>query len=319
MPLVAVNDLGPLPRDLCSAALGWSPECIEAFQEFVLARLANANTRVAYARACAGFIQWSAAQSLALGSVRPVHLAAYVRKLELRLAPSSVVVHLTAIRRMFAWFVERQLLPLNPASSTRSARSKVHTGATPALTADEVSALYAEFTSNHPRDARDRALISLMLYCFLRISAVLALRAEDVDLQSVPGAVRVREKGDQLRSIPLHPQARADLADYLALVPIKGRQALFVALKHGGTVPAAAPLRREQAYMLVRRRLASAGIDRIAGCHAFRATGITRFLSQGGRIETAAHLAGHVSLRTTQLYDRRQHDAAATELALLSF
>jgi integrase len=220
---------------------------------------------------------------------------------------------------MFAWFVERQLLSHNPASSTRSARNKVHSGSTPALTAAEVSALYAGFRPDDARDMRDRAMISLMLYGFLRISAVLALRAEDVDLQTDPGSVRVREKGDQLRSIPLHPRARADLVAYLALRPIKGRQALFVALRNGASKPAFAPLRREQAYTLVRRRLAKAGIERIAGCHAFRATGITRFLSQGGRIETAAHLAGHASLRTTQLYDRRQHDAAATELTLLSF
>lgn len=314
-----MNDLKPLHGELHLAAASWSPECIEALQEFLLARVTNAHTRMAYARACAGFIQWSTEQSLAIDGIRPLHVASYVRLLALRLAPSSVVVHLTAIRRMYAWFVERQLIAQNPASSTRAARARVSAGTTPALTAAEVSALYGGFRPGHARDTRDRAMISLMLYGFLRVSAVLALRADDIDLGANPPTVRVREKGDQLRSVPLHPRACADLASYLSLVPMKGKQVLFCASKGRNAGPHAQPLRREQVYMLIRRRLEKAGIERIAGCHSFRATGITRFLTQGGRIETAAHLAGHASLRTTQLYDRRQHDAAAVELTLLTF
>jgi len=316
---VTVNDLDPLPHELRSAAVDWPRECLEAIQEFLLARQTNAHTRSAYSRACAGFIRWAVVQGLPLGGLRPVHVASYVTQLSPRLASTSIAVHLTAIRRMFAWLVERQLLPQNPASTTRCARVRVLAGSTPALTGAEIAALYASFRPQHPRDARDRALISLMLYSFLRVSAVLALTREDVALGGSPATVRVREKGDQLRSIPLHAQARADLEAYLALVPVRGRQLLFHGLASRSGASAGTPLRREQVYVLVRRRLLRAGIERIAGCHAFRATGITRFLSQGGRIETAAHLAGHASLRTTQLYDRRERDAAASELALLSF
>lgn len=314
-----MNDLDPIHGELQLVAASWPPAFIEALQEFLLARVTNGHTRIAYARACAGFIQWLTTQSVAIDSVRPMHVASYVRQLGLRLAPSSVVVHLTAIRRMLAWFVERQLIVTNPASTTRTVRNRVMSGSTPALTADEVAALYAHFRPGHARDARDRAMISLMLYSFLRISAVLALRVDDLDIASCPATVRVREKGDQLRSIPLHPQACADLAEYLVLLPLKGRQLLFCASRGHTAGLQAQALRREQVYRLVRRRLANAGIERIAGCHSFRATGITRFLTQGGRIETAAHLAGHASLRTTQLYDRRQRDAAAAELNLLSF
>lgn len=304
---------------LPSTVHGHASACFEGMQEFLLLRLPNANTRQAYASACAGLLRWASSQSLSIEALRPVHIATYAYLLAQRLAPMSVAVHLTAIRRMYDWLVERQLLASNPAAATRSTRRIVHSGSTPALTPAEVGKLYAGFCEDHPHDLRDRALISLMLYGFLRISAVLALRRDDIDLDAEPASLRVLEKGAVLRSIPLHAQAHADLAAYLARMPRQRGELLFTPLSGKRSTFSASPLRREQVYSMIRRRLRKAGIERVAGCHAFRTTGITRFLAQGGRIEVAAHLAGHVSLRTTQLYDRRQRDAAAAELALLSF
>lgn len=301
------------------AALAQSSACFEGLQEFLLLRLPNANTRQTYASACAALLQWASTQSLSIEALRPVHIAAYAHFLARRLAPTSVAVHLTAIRRMYGWLVERQLLAGNPAAAMRSPRRIVHSGATPALSPAEVAKLYASFRDSHPHDVRDRALISLMLFGFLRISAVLQLRREDVDLLAEPALLQVLEKGGMLRLIPLHARARADLAAHLALVPRAHGQLLFAPLSGKRSESSSHPMRREQVYAMIRRRLSKAGIERVAGCHAFRTTGITRFLAQGGRIEVAAHLAGHVSLRTTQLYDRRQRDAAAAELALLSF
>lgn len=314
-----MTELNRLGEWLPPAALAQSSACFEGVQEFLLLRLPNVNTRQTYAAACAGLLRWGSSQSLSIEALRPVHIAAYAYVISQRLAPMSVAVHLTAIRRMFAWLVERQLLASNPAAATRSARRIVHSGSTPALMPAEIAQLYAGFREDRSHDLRDRAMISLMLFGFLRVSAVLALRQRDVDLLAEPAVVQVLEKGANLRSIPLHARARADLAAYLRLVPRAGEQLLFAPLSGKRSASSTSPMRREQVYAMIRRRLTKAGIDRVAGCHAFRTTGITRFLAQGGRIEVAAHLAGHVSLRTTQLYDRRQRDAAATELALLSF
>ncbi|HWS26304.1 MAG TPA: tyrosine-type recombinase/integrase [Xanthomonadales bacterium] len=312
-------ELNRLGEWLPPVAATQSSACLEGAQEFLLLRLPNANTRLTYTAACGAFVRWALGQSVTIEAVRPVHIAAYAHQLAQRLAPMSVAVHLTAIRRMYGWLVERQLLASNPAAATRSARRIVHSGSTPALTPAEVAQLFARFREDRPHDLRDRALISLMLYGFLRISAVLALRREDVDLLAGPALVQVLEKGGMLRSIPLHARAHADLVAYLAKVPRARGELLFGPLSGKRSTAPGKPMRREQVYAMIRRRLSKAGIDRVAGCHAFRTTGITRFLAQGGRIEVAAHLAGHVSLRTTQLYDRRQRDAAAAELALLSF
>jgi integrase len=53
--------------------------------------------------------------------------------------------------------------------------------------------------------------------------------------------------------------------------------------------------------------------------HSFRATGITTYLQNGGKLEVAQHMAGHESSRTTGLYDRRSDDVALDEIERIVF
>jgi integrase len=49
-------------------------------------------------------------------------------------------------------------------------------------------------------------------------------------------------------------------------------------------------------------------------CHTFRGTGITTYLENGGKLETAQHIAGHASATTTKLYDRRNQNVQQEEI-----
>ena len=64
----------------------------------------------------------------------------------------------------------------------------------------------------------------------------------------------------------------------------------------------------------VKRRAAAAGLPDNICNHSFRATGITTYLKNGGRIEIAQQIAGHQSARTTSLYDRRNDDVSLDEI-----
>src|SRR5262249_17767091 len=72
---------------------------------------------------------------------------------------------------------------------------------------------------------------------------------------------------------------------------------------------------RSDVWAMVRRRAADAGIETIIGCHSFRATGITDYLTINGQLEVAQRMAGHSSPRTTGLYDRRSDDVDLSEVA----
>ena len=62
-----------------------------------------------------------------------------------------------------------------------------------------------------------------------------------------------------------------------------------------------------------------AGIRTEIGCHTFRATGITEYLRNGGKLEIAQQMANHESARTTGLYDRRNDKVSLDEVEKCEF
>jgi hypothetical protein len=68
------------------------------------------------------------------------------------------------------------------------------------------------------------------------------------------------------------------------------------------------PLPQANAYAMIQRDARTADITTKIGNHAFRATGVTAYLENGGTLEKAAQMANHASTRTTQLYDRRAEE-----------
>lgn len=65
---------------------------------------------------------------------------------------------------------------------------------------------------------------------------------------------------------------------------------------------------------MIRRRAAAAGIATQIGNHSFRATGITEYLRNGGKVEVAQQMANHESARTTGLYDHRDDQISLDEV-----
>ena len=65
---------------------------------------------------------------------------------------------------------------------------------------------------------------------------------------------------------------------------------------------------------VLQRRALACGLDTRICCHTFRATGITTYLKNGGKLELAQQMANHESARTTGLYDRRGDQVSLDEV-----
>lgn len=70
---------------------------------------------------------------------------------------------------------------------------------------------------------------------------------------------------------------------------------------------------------MIQRRAKVAGITTEIGCHTFRATGITIYLTNGGVLEKAQIMAAHESPRTTKLYDRTSDAVSLDEVERVVF
>ena len=108
--------------------------------------------------------------------------------------------------------------------------------------------------------------------------------------------------------MPCHHQLEASLHAYLegAGLTTDDKGYLFRSMAGKTGVLTDRPLGQSDVYRLIRRRAEAADIHTAIGCHSFRATGITEYLRNGGKLEVAQQMANHESARTTGLYDRRQ-------------
>jgi site-specific recombinase XerD len=313
-----VNELVPITSATLPALVVAAGECAGMrFLEFFAANIRNPHTRRAYARAADEFLSWCAAAGVpSIGTVQPVHVATWIEAGTRELAAPSVKQRLAAIRHLFDWLVTGQVVPVNPAASVRGPRHVVTCGQTPVLDPAEARALLDSIDTAKVAGLRDRALIGLMVYSFARIGAALGMTVEDVFTQNRRLWVRLREKGGKRHAMPCHHNLEEYLTAYLDGAGLRGdpKGPLFRTIGRGTGQLTRSVLPQANAYAMIRRRAAAAGIATKLGNHSFRATGITAYLKNGGTLEKAAAMANHASTRTTQLYDRRRDELSLDEV-----
>jgi hypothetical protein len=123
-----------------------------------------------------------------------------------------------------------------------------------------------------------------------------------------------------MKAVEVAVREAADLEEYLIAyldgAGLRGdpKGPLFRTIGSGTNRLTRTVLPQANAYAMIRRRAAAAGIARKLGNHSFRATGITAYLKNGGTLEKAAVMANHASTRTTQLYDRRRDELSLDEV-----
>ena len=287
------------------------------FLEFFTVNIRNPHTRRAYAQATREFQTWCETAGItSIAAVQPVHVAAYIEQLARQRAVPTAKQRLAAIRHLFDWLVIGQVIPVNPAASVRGPKHIVKKGKTPALSPNEARQLLDRIDVSAHGGLRDRALIGLMVYSFARIGAALAMKVEDVYVQNRRLWVRLHEKGGKRHEMPCHHNLESYLEAYLDGVGIRQdlKGPLFRTIGRDTRLLTRTTLPQANAYVMIRRRAAAAGIKTRIGNHTFRATGITAYLKNGGTLEQAAAMANHASTRTTQLYDRRRDELTLDEV-----
>jgi integrase/recombinase XerD len=156
------------------------------------------------------------------------------------------------------------------------------------------------------KDIRDKAIFSVLLYSWCRVSALISLTVTDYNERGGTRWLRFQEKRGKKHEVPVHSKAKeaVDLwleRSHLAsnpsapLFPSFGKNRETIEPRH---------LDRRSVLKLVEKRARTSGILKRVCCHSFRATGVTEYMNSGGTIEIAQRIAGHTSPATTRIYDR---------------
>ncbi|MFZ5656092.1 MAG: site-specific tyrosine recombinase XerD [Pseudomonadota bacterium] len=255
-------------------------------------------SRESYRRDLAGFSRWRASEGalLAAGSAE---LSAYLAwRARNGYSPRSNARLLSALRGFYAWAVRQHLRADDP--GTLLASPTLPRLLPRALTESQVAALVSAPDVGTPEGLRDRATLELMYATGLRVSELVELPAQAVNLRQ--GALRVTGKGGRERLVPMGEEAQHWIERYVAqarpLLAGKGRTPATLFVAAGGE-----PLTRQQFWATVKRMAALAGIDpaRISP-HGLRHSFATHLLNHGADLRALQMLLGHGSLSTTQIY-----------------
>ncbi len=156
-----------------------------------------------------------------------------------------------------------------------------------------------------------------MTYTFARVSAACGPDVGDHFRAGHRWKIRLHEKGGQRRTVPVHHKAEEYLDAYLDAAGVLAERdaPLFQSLKGRTGELTGKRLQADNVLQMVKRRAEEAGFDPAqVTCHTFRATGITTYLTGGGDLETAQHIATCASANTTRIYDHRDERVEQEEI-----
>ena len=209
------------------------------------------------------------------------------------LSTRSVARAVHAARGLFRFAVREGLLRDDPMENLRAPRA--FKALPRALSMAQVEALLAAPDPGTPLGVRDRAILEVLYAAGLRVSELIALRAEDVDFEL--GVLTCLGKGGKERLVPLGQQARAWIRRYLEEVRGAGRRSPVLFLSHRG-----GKLSRMGLWGIVRRHALAAGLERQLTPHVLRHSFATHLLERGADLRAVQAMLGHADISTTQIY-----------------
>jgi integrase/recombinase XerD len=236
-----------------------------------------------------------------LGSWRELaetHLTSYQLHLRDRGYANSTVARKTAAIRSFcSYLVEQGDLRADPSSALPSPR--VAKSIPKAMTREEVDALLAQPERiNGAESVRDRAMLELLYASGLRVTELVSLNVEDVDLNR--SVIVCKGRQGRSRSIDLQPEVAENVQKYIksarpAIRRDEGETALF--LNHRGQ-----RLTRQGFWLILKGYASDAGIEGITP-HTLRHSYATHQILDGKDLAEVQQALGHVSISTTQVYE----------------
>lgn len=274
----------------------------------VVERGLAANTVAAYRRDLARYAEFLRARGHRdLSTVDEAVVASFVAHLRdltdeegrRLLSEASVARALVAVRSLHRFGLREGSVASDPTDDLPSPR--VPAGIPKALTEVEVDALLGAVPGDRPRDHRDRAVLETLYGAGIRISELVGLDLDDVDLDD--RTLRVTGKGDKERIVPIGRSAADAIGAYL----VRGRPALVcvrrptaaVFLNHRG-----GRLSRQGCWAVVRKAAGRVGLGATVSPHVLRHSFATHLLDHGADIRVVQELLGHASLSTTQVYTK---------------
>ena len=236
---------------------------------------------------------WATANSKQLSELTRADLRKWIASLSREgLAPTSVSRAVSATRGFFKFLMLDGHIKSHPAEDLDTPQRFSYLPKF--LTEEEINRLFAAPDISTAEGIRDRAVLEIMYATGLRVSELVELKNNDVDL--LAGLVVCHGKGSKERRVPLGKSAIHWLQQYSAVKAGYGKPAAPNVFLNRGR-----PFTRHFAWSMIRRHAQKAGIKDVSP-HTLRHSFATHLLQHGADSRSVQALLGHSDISTTQIY-----------------
>lgn len=255
------------------------------------------NTRDAYRSDLALFNGWLQEQNLELVNAgRELILDHLAWRLEQSYKPRSTARFLSGLRGFYRYLLREKLIAVDP--TLRVEMPQLGRPLPKSLSEADVEALLAAPDLSDPIGQRDRAMLEVLYACGLRVTELISLTLEQVNLRQ--GVLRVMGKGSKERLVPMGEEAIVWVERYMRdarhdLLGGRPSDVLFPSLR-------GEQMTRQTFWHRIKHQAKVAGINKSLSPHTLRHAFATHLLNHGADLRVVQMLLGHSDLSTTQIY-----------------
>ena len=218
---------------------------------------------------------------------------------------------ISGMRAFYRYLIYANVLETDPTELLDAPKIGMHLP--DVLTVEEIQSIMDVIDLSTPEGHRNRAMAEVMYGCGLRVSELVTLRLSNLFFDD--GFVKVVGKGNKERLIPIGSTAQKMVNLYLEgarkTLKIKKGEEDYVFLNRRG-----AHLTREMVFMLVKKWVKDAGIEKTVSPHTFRHSFATHLIEGGADLRAVQEMLGHESITTTEIYTHLDQDYLRTNIAL---
>ena len=210
-------------------------------------------------------------------------------------AASTISRNIAALKAFFEYLVLYEGRSSNPAGKLKA--PKIEKRAPEVLTVEEVSRLLEQPAGRNNKEIRDKAMLELMYATGIRVSELVSLTVDDVNVQA--GYIRCAERGKE-RIIPIGSVAKISMRQYLkqarlAMLSDSSSHILF-------TNCSGQPMSRQGFWKILKQYAVRAGIEADITPHTLRHSFAAHLIENGADLRSVQEMLGHSDISTTQIY-----------------
>lgn len=273
-------------------------DLIRAYENYLTkVKKASGNTVSSYMRDIRQFAAWLAdTEGADIVDATQLHIGAYLEHLSSENRSSATRSRvLASLKNFFSYLVSNGFVNESPVKDVKVERSEKKPPQF--LTSREVELLLAQPSSQDAKGIRDKAMLELMYATGIRVTELIELDLEHVNLENSTIKCVGSKK---TRVIPLYPEALKALTAYLrdvrsALVADAREKALFVNVS-------GSRMSRQGFWKILKHYQTTAHIDKEIGPHTLRHSFAVHLLENGAEIEAVQEMMGHSDVSSTQVY-----------------